>query len=130
MVVGEGVNRPRMAHLCSIIYKAYFYDHTIFDESHGKEIEMYLGDIAWPEGIWRGIQEMRKGETAKIRMKKKYAFGRPGEVDKLRFPKCALEGPMAEEIMTKMKTKSLIYEVTLVSWIERTDVDANGQVFK
>jgi hypothetical protein len=63
-------------------------------------------------------------------MKKKFAFGRPGEVDKLRWPKSATEGAHAEEIMTKMKTKSLIYEVTLVSWIERTDVDANGQVFK
>jgi hypothetical protein len=73
---------------------------------------------------------MRKGETAKIRMKKKFAFGRPGEVDKLQWPASALKGTNAAEIMTKLKTKAIIYEVTLVSWIERTDVDANGQVFK
>jgi len=38
------------------------------------------------EGLWRGIMEMRLGEKAKIKIKKKFAFGRPGEVDKLDFP--------------------------------------------
>jgi hypothetical protein len=55
VTLGEGTNRPRMAHLCKIIYTAYFYDHTIFDDSDGKEIELFLGDISWPEGLWRGI---------------------------------------------------------------------------
>jgi len=53
--VGMGVKRPRLAHLCKIVYSAYFYDHQVFDQSEGKEIELYLGDIAWPEGLWRGI---------------------------------------------------------------------------
>ena len=30
---------------------------------------------------------MRKNERAKIRIQKKHGFGRPGEVDKLRFPR-------------------------------------------
>jgi hypothetical protein len=29
---------------------------------------------------------MVEGEKAKIKIKKKYAFGRPGEVDKLVYP--------------------------------------------
>jgi hypothetical protein len=53
--LGEGVGRPRMAHLCTLKYIAYFYDHTIFDSSDDKTIEFYLGNIAWPEGLWRGI---------------------------------------------------------------------------
>ena len=73
---------------------------------------------------------MRKGETAKIRIKKKLGFGRPGEVEALRWPKLAIEGALSDEIMSKLKSKAVIYEVTLVSWLDRTDVDANGQVFK
>jgi FKBP-type peptidyl-prolyl cis-trans isomerase 2 len=121
-----GVKRPRLAHLCKIVYTAYFYDHEVFDHSHGKEMELYLGDIAWPEGLWRGIQEMRKGEHSKIRMKKKFAFGRPGAVDKLRFPKGFSEEPEDAERRTKLTTKSVIYEVTLIDWVERIDVDAQG----
>jgi hypothetical protein len=55
VTVGMGSKRPRLAHLCKIVYQAYFYDHQVFDHSQGKEMELYLGDIAWPEGLWRGI---------------------------------------------------------------------------
>lgn len=66
---------------------AYFYDKEMFEQTKDDStVDIYLGDIHSIEGLWRGIQEMRKGEKAKIRIKKKYAFGRPGEVDKLRFP--------------------------------------------
>ena len=73
---------------------------------------------------------MRKGEKAKIRMKKKFAFGRPGEVDKLRFPKGFSKSEEDAERREKLLTKSLIYEVHLVDWVERTDVDADGKIFK
>lgn len=102
----------------------------MFDQSEGKEIELYLGDIAWPEGLWRGIQDMRKGERAKIRMKKKFAFGRPGAIDKLRWPKGFSEAPEDADRRTKLSTKSVIYDITLVDWVERIDVDAQGQIFK
>lgn len=32
--VGEGVKRPKMNSLATIIYKAYFFDHTVFDSSN------------------------------------------------------------------------------------------------
>jgi len=73
---------------------------------------------------------MRKGEKAKIRMKKKFAFGRPGEVDKLRFPKGFSKSEEDAERREKLLTKSLIYEVHLVDWVERSDVDADGKIFK
>ena len=78
-----------LGHLCRVKYIAYFYDKIIFDSSpnDGSDTtQIVIGDIAWPEGLWRGLQNMRKGESAKIRIKKKFAFGRPGEVDALRFP--------------------------------------------
>ena len=50
--VGTGFKKPFLAHLVKMTFTAYFYDHTVFDSSHGKEIEMFLGDIAWPEGLW------------------------------------------------------------------------------
>ena len=79
-----------LGHLCKIKYIAYFYDKTIFDTSpDGGEgtVELYIGDISWPEGLWQGMKWMRKNERAKIRIQKKHGFGRPGEVDKLRFPR-------------------------------------------
>ena len=85
--VGEGKEKPILGSLCRIKYMAYFYDKEMFEQTKDDTtVDIYLGDIHSIEGLWRGIQEMRKGETAKIRIKKKYAFGRPGEVDKLSFP--------------------------------------------
>ncbi len=58
---------------------------------------------------------MRIGERAKIKIKKKFAFGRPGEIDKLKFPpNCDIE---------KLKSKAVIYQVTLLKMIARTDID-------
>lgn len=59
-------------------------------------------------------------------MKKKYAFGRPGEVDKLRFPKGYDKGEGRE----KITTKGVIFEVELVQFIRRNDINHNGSIFK
>jgi FKBP-type peptidyl-prolyl cis-trans isomerase 2 len=76
-----------MGALCRVKYIAYFYDKEIFDSrAQNTEVDFYLGDVKLVEGLWRGIVEMRLGEKAKIKIKKKFAFGRPGEVDKLDFP--------------------------------------------
>lgn len=122
-----------MAWLCTIKYIAYFYDKEIFDSSpnDGQDpVEIYIGDIAWPEGLWRGLQNMRKDEKAKIRMKKKFAFGRPGELDKLRFPigysTCEADQARREKLLNK----GVIYEVTLVDFVERNDIDQQGNIFK
>lgn len=73
---------------------------------------------------------MRKGERAKLRMKKKYAFGRPGAIDKIRWPKGFSDSPEDAERREKITSKSVIYDVTLVDWVDRIDVDAQGQIFK
>jgi uncharacterized protein YcfL len=73
--VGEGVKRPKRNAVATIDYKLYFFDHTPIEEV--TSLKLSLGDICFPEGLWKGIEHMRKGERAKIRIKKKkYGFGR------------------------------------------------------
>ena len=131
--MGDGKRKPMLGWLCKIKYIAYFYDKTIFDTSpDGGEgtVELFVGDISWPEGLWKGMQNMRKNERAKIRVKKQHGFGRIGEVDKLRFPKgYSLEEKDAER-RAKITSKAVIYEVTMVDWIERMDMEANGLMYK
>lgn len=116
-----------MNHLATITYKAYFFDHTVFDSSNEQPVQLSLGDISWPEGLWKGIQEMRKGEKAKIKIKKKYGFGRKENVDKLKVPPGYEE---EGENRTRLMTKGIIYEVKLIDWIERIDIEANGNFLK
>ena len=86
MELGEGFKNPKMNSIVTIDYKLYFFDHTSIEV--GTAVKLSLGDIAWPEGLWKSIQAMRKGELAKIRIKKKkYGFGRKEQRDKLRIPK-------------------------------------------
>ena len=70
---------------------------------------------------------MRQGEKAKIRIKKKYGFGRPGEVEKLIFPPGFAE---AGEKRDKITNKAVIYEVELLLFVKREDLEHNGSIFK
>jgi hypothetical protein len=75
---------------------------------------------------------MRKGEKAKIRIKKKHGFGRARRLDVLNFPKGFEENkdgspnPKREKLMSK----AIIYEVELLDFVERTDVEGDGQLIK
>lgn len=98
-----------------------------------------LGDIQWPEGLWKGIEKMRKNEKAKIRIKKKkYGFGRKGNADKLRIPPGyeapldpdSEEGKKQLEKRERLFKKGLIYEVKLLDWVDRTDIEADGNFLK
>lgn len=56
--LGEGKHKPMMGWLCKVKYVAYFYDKVIFDTSPDDgqgTVDLCLGDISWPEGMWRGI---------------------------------------------------------------------------
>ena len=73
---------------------------------------------------------MRKNEKSKIRIQKKYAFGRPGEIEALRFPPGFSDSAEDSERRAKITSKAVIYEVTLIDWVERTDMDANTMLYK
>ena len=125
--VGQGVEKPKMGALCRIKYIAYFYDKEIFDNrAQIQPVDIYLGDVKLAEGLWRGIMEMRLGEKAKIKIKKKFAYGRPGEVDKLDFPPEFASG----ERRQKLLTKNVIYEVELLQFVQRLDIEGFGKIFK
>lgn len=114
-------------HIATIIYKAYFFDHTLFDSSNGEAIPFVLGDSSWPEGLWNGIEHMRKNEKAKIKIQKKHAFGRKENAEKLRFPTgYEVEGEKRERLLKK----GVIYEVKLIDWIERVDLESDGNFLK
>ena len=64
---------------------------------------------------------MRKGERAKIYMKKKHAFGRLGKVEELRWPEGYADGEGHE----RLKKEQVIYEVELIDFVEQYDMEAN-----
>jgi hypothetical protein len=87
-----------------------------------------LGDNSWPDGLQTGVEKMRRGEKAKIRIKKKHGFGRPLRQDELNFPKdYDVEGSENKERLT---SEQIIYEVELVDYIERFDIEGNGDFLK
>ena len=124
LACGDG-QKMRMGYKCWIKYKAYFFkDHLIFDES--ERAELCLGDNTWPDGLQTGVEKMRKGETAKIYIKKIHGFGRPLKVEILNFPKDYQDGPNRERIIKEQ----IIYEVELLDFQVREDVEANGIFLK
>ena len=72
------------------------------------------------------IGKMRKGEKAKIKMKKSYAFGTNLDPDLLRIPKGWEEG----DKLKRLQTKGVIYELELVDWDIRDDITNDGQLVK
>lgn len=126
--IGEG-NRQKMGYKTFIKYKAYFFkDHLIFDQSAEEPVELNLGDNSWPDGLQTGVEKMRKGEVAKIRIKKKHGFGRPLRQDELNFPKDYDEE--GSENNKRLKSEQIIYEVELVDFVARFDIEGNGDFLK
>lgn len=128
LTVGSGTRLNR-SYKTWIEYKAYFFkDHLIFDQSGPEPVELCLGDNSWPDGLQTGVEKMRKGEVAKIRIKKIHGFGRPLRVDELRFPKgYEQEG---SELRNRLTKEQIIYEVRLVDFVARKDIEADGNFFK
>lgn len=50
-------------------------------------IQVTLGDERLPEGLWKSIEHMRKGEKARIMIKPKYGYNNPSNRDLVVIPK-------------------------------------------
>jgi len=87
-----------------------------------------LGDDSWPDGLQTGAEKMRKGEISKIRIKKKHGFGRPLRVDVLRFP--VGYGEEDSDNRKRLTGETIIYEVEMVDFVPRVDIEANGNFYK
>ena len=71
---------------------------------------------------------MRQGEKAKIKMKKSMAFGRKAEQERLRWP-IGFEDAESEQ-GKKLRSKGVIYEVKLNSWVARQNLDGENSAPK
>ena len=124
--LGTGVRYPNNQFLWRCRYKMYFYDHTEIESTNGEIVDIILNSKQWPEGLRMAIGKMRKGEKAKIKMKKSYAFGTNLDPDLLRIPKGWEEG----DKLKRLQTKGVIYELELVDWDIRDDITNDGQLVK
>jgi len=124
--VGTGVRSPNNQFLCRCKYKMYFFDHTPIESSEGESVDIILNDKQWPEGLRMAMGKMRKGEIAKIKIKKSYGFATTIDPEKLRVPKEWEEG----ESLKRLQTKGIIYEIELLDWDIRDDISMDGQLVK
>jgi len=69
---------------------------------------------------------MWKGEKAKLKIKKNYGFSSTLDPELLRIPDSCKEG----EMLDKLKTKGIIYEITLHDWEIWDDIEHNNSVVK
>lgn len=126
--VGEGKKRPKRAYIAKVKYSLYFFDHTPIASTGDNSVEIVMGDISVPEGLWKGLEKMRKNEIAKVKIQKKYSFGRKELREKLVFPEgFGQDNPENHE---KITTKGVIYEVELLDWTERIDVNGDSVFIK
>lgn len=61
-----------------MIYEAYYnkLKRKVFDSSGGQAVEIQLGDPRYLEGFWRGMEHLKVGEKARIRIKPNYGCKR------------------------------------------------------
>lgn len=71
---------------------------------------------------------MRKNEKAKLKIRKKYAFGRKENKEQLILPPGYQDSTSQE--YQRLFTKGVIYEVILLDWIEQIDIEADGNFLK
>ena len=53
---------------------------------------MTLGDPEIPYGLWRGIEQMRRGEKSRIMVKPRYGYAMPDYARTVKFPEGWTEG--------------------------------------
>lgn len=77
-------------------------------------------------GLWKAIEQMRRGEKSEIMIKPAHAFGHPDFQNELLFPK---EWD-TEERKAILRRRRTYYEVKLYDWIVRHDLDGDGILIK
>jgi FKBP-type peptidyl-prolyl cis-trans isomerase 2 len=57
----------------TITYVGYFADKTEFVRQD-EPVKVILGDPAFPYGLWKSIEHMRRGEKALVTIKPKWGY--------------------------------------------------------
>ncbi len=89
-------------------------------------MEITLGDERVPYGLWKSIEHMRKGERSLIMVKPKWGYARPEGQGILQYP----QGWDTKEGRTMLQKRRIYYEVKLVDWEVRHDLDGDGMIIK
>ena len=87
---------------------------------------MTLGDPKIPYGLWRAIEQMRRGEKSKVMIKPKYGYAMPEYQGLVELPEGWTEGERREELMRRRS----FFEVKLLDWIVRHDLLGEGSLMK
>jgi len=101
-----------------------FVDH--WDANNGQPISLTLGDDRLPYGLWKSIEHMRKGEKARIMVKPKWGYNSDENRDIVFFPRGWTEGEKKKMLMSRR----VFFEVKLVDWIVRHDINGDGLLVK
>ena len=121
----KGVRRP------GIRTKRKQYKEDIIEKgevflSKPEPFQMTLGDPTVPYGLWRAIEQMRRGEKSKIMVKPRYGYAMPDYARTIQFPEGWTEG----EKMKELKRRRAFFEVKLIDWIVRHDLLGEGSLMK
>jgi hypothetical protein len=123
--VGEGLGKPGRPYEVKVSLKGYFTekDETFIDVP---EMKFTLGDERVPYGLWKGIEHMRRNEKALIMIKPKWGYAREEGQGVLVYP----EGWQIEEKIEILKKRRIYYEVKLLDWAVKHDLDGDGLIIK
>jgi hypothetical protein len=124
---GSGLEKPGKPYIVTIHAHGYTKDKFEFLPLV-KNINMTLGDLRLPTGLWKSVEHMKKGECGKIWIKPgEYGFGRTKNPDVLQWPTLVKDD---EELKNKLKNEEIYYEIELVEWIVRADLLGDSQMIK
>jgi FKBP-type peptidyl-prolyl cis-trans isomerase len=64
--VGEGLGKPGRPYEVTVSYKGYFSDKVVFEDRSEEMVKLTLGDETVPYGLWKSIENMRRGEKVSL----------------------------------------------------------------
>ena len=137
-IPGTGLDKPSKYDFIHLTYKCYFKENPEKIIIPQTELKDYMFKMRLPLGIVKAIKFMRKNESSIIKLEPKYGYKKIKFEDIDRF--CETEKIKEynknnadfnlEELYEQMKTKTLIYEIELFSFIRIYDLTGNKNLMK
>jgi hypothetical protein len=133
------LNKPSKSDFVTITYKCYFpSNEIILDYYEDKPIKSYIDNLRLPKGIIHSIKNMRLGETSRITLQPKYGFRRVEPsienfekyIDTQYLKRDSDTFPNQVELLEKMKKTPIIYEVTLIDFLQIYDISGKKNLMK
>lgn len=113
--------RPGKRHNVSEWTGDQVQEGEVFWDTKGKQISFELGDPKIPYGLWKAIQEMRKGERSLIMVKPAYGYDFEDTKELVHFP---------EGFEKQCKVRRAFFDVTLHDWVVKHDLLGDQSIIK